>query len=292
MWPKFVNSGNLVIYTESFGFTRDPAILLIMGATASSIFWNTEFCQKLASAGYFVIRYDHRDTGKSGHINYHERPYFLKDLCNDAIAVLDAYELKNAHWVGASMGSFIAQLSAMEFPNRVLTLTCIMSSPKHNVFIDVFFGYDTRQHSLPASHPLLLRYYEEILSLEPKDIKEDKEMHSSIWKKISGNEHLMETRIFEGKVLKRLKSHKHIHNHSLALANTPSFYENLHNIKAPTLIIHGHDDYILPIEHGRRLAELITDAKFIEYKHMGHCLTNAIYHKLYLDVVDHFQKHS
>lgn len=277
MHSKVVRHNDVDIYTESFGDITHPAVLLIMGATAQGLMWPDEFCLALSRKGLFVIRYDHRDTGKSSRINYVEKPYHLVDLAADALSILDDYGIEKAHWIGASMGSFIAQMNAIYNAHRVESLTCIMSSPNHLVFVDGFEGRDVSHHGLPASNPKILEYYEAILGVKAQSQEEAASKYTEILHSILDvPEHLVEIRIFEGRILKRLKSKYHIHNHSLALAESPSLREYLGSIASPTLIIHGSEDYILPREHGRMLATLIPGAKFVEYEHMGHCFSESV----------------
>jgi pimeloyl-ACP methyl ester carboxylesterase len=117
------------ILSESFGKASDPAVLLIMGATASMVSWEDDFCWQLAGGGRYVIRYDNRDTGRSVTHPPGQPQYNLDDMVRDAIGVLDAYGIGSAHVAGASLGGMIAQLAAIEYPERVLSLTLLMSSP-------------------------------------------------------------------------------------------------------------------------------------------------------------------
>ncbi len=287
---KTVKIGNVDIYTENFGDSSNPAVLLIMGATAQGVMWDEKFCEALADFGYFVIRYDHRDTGKSSRIDYNASPYTLGDLTSDAISILKSYNISKAHFIGASMGSFIAQKAALIYPEMVKTLTCIMSSPNHQIFVDGFVGKDTSHHPLPPSNPLIMEYYQELLSINPKTIEESEQLHSEAWKKVSGHHEHLSIRMFEGKILKRLKNHKYIHNHSFALANSPDLYGDLCKINVPTLIIHGKEDYVLPFEHGQHLSEMIRGSKFIEYDGMGHCFSEDVYKKLLKDLKQFWTK--
>lgn len=286
MHNKIIHHGEVQIYTENFGSPQNPCILLLMGATAQGVMWHDDFCNALASNGFFVIRYDHRDTGKSSRIDYAKHPYYLSDLAQDALSILDDYGIRKAHFIGASMGGQIAQTVAISHPQRVITLTCIMSTPNHLVFVDGFEGKDVTHHGLPASSPHILRYYEAILGIKASTQEESLALHKAALHEImTMPEHLVEVRIFEGRILKRLKSLTHIHNHSLALAASRDLHEDLHKIKAPTLVIHGSEDFILPIEHGRKLAYLIEGSKFIEYEHMGHCFSGDIFRRLVGDLV-------
>ncbi|MFI4983889.1 MAG: alpha/beta fold hydrolase [Rickettsiales bacterium] len=283
MHSKTVKNNSIEIATQSFGKLADPMVILIMGATAQGVMWNESFCESLAQNGFLVIRYDHRDTGKSSRVDYDTAPYLLDDLSEDVLAIIKAYGKDKTHLLGASMGSFVAQNVAIKHNEVVATLCCVMSSPKHTVFVDGFAKLDTSHHALPPSHPKILEFYEEILSLSSSSVDEDLAMHRQIWQKLSGSDHNIDTRVFEGKILKRLKNSTYIHNHSYALANSPSLEKELYKIKVPTLVIHGDDDHILPVEHGRQLAKEIPQAKYIEYLGLGHFFTPAFYQQLLRD---------
>lgn len=110
---------------ETFGEPTDPALLLIAGAAASMDGWDDEFCRRLAAGGRHVIRYDHRDTGRSTCFPAGAPPYSGVDLAHDALGVLDALGVHRAHLVGAGMGADLAQRLAVERPHRVLSLTLI-----------------------------------------------------------------------------------------------------------------------------------------------------------------------
>src|SRR5215212_12120044 len=114
-----VEANGVELCTEAFGDRADPAVLLIGGIGASMLWWEAGFCRMLADGGRFVIRYDHRDTGRS--VTYEPgRPgYTGGDLVADAAAVLDAYEIPAGHLVGVSAGGALAQLLAVEQPERV-----------------------------------------------------------------------------------------------------------------------------------------------------------------------------
>ena len=100
MKEKIIKTNGIELCTESFGNKKNPAILLVAGATASMLYWDTEFCQQLSEKGFFVIRYDNRDVGKSTNYEPGSTPYDIVDLTNDAISILDGYKIDKAHFVG------------------------------------------------------------------------------------------------------------------------------------------------------------------------------------------------
>ena len=129
MTERMIEANGVELCTEPFGDPADPPILLVMGIGASMLWWEEGFCRMLADGGRFVIRYDHRDTGRS--VTYEPgRPgYTGADLVADAAGVLDAYGIPAAHVVGVSAGGAFAQLLALDFPERVRSLVLISTSP-------------------------------------------------------------------------------------------------------------------------------------------------------------------
>ena len=126
---RMIDTNGVQLCTETFGSRADPPVLLVMGLGASMLWWEEGFCRMLAARGRFVIRYDHRDTGRS--VTYEPgRPgYTGADLVTDAVGVLDAYGIPAAHVVGVSAGGAIAQLLALDYADRVLSLVLISTSP-------------------------------------------------------------------------------------------------------------------------------------------------------------------
>ncbi len=126
---RMIETNGAQLCTEVFGSRADPPVLLVIGVGASMLWWEEGFCRILAGRGRFVIRYDHRDTGRS--VTYEpERPgYTGADLVADAVGVLDAYRIPRAHIVGVSAGGAFAQLLALDFADRVLSLVLVSTSP-------------------------------------------------------------------------------------------------------------------------------------------------------------------
>ena len=129
MAERMIEANGVELCTESFGDPGDPPILLVMGMSASMVWWDEEICETLAAERRFVIRYDHRDTGRSVTYRPGHPRYTASDLVGDAAVVLDAYGLAAAHIVGMSMGGALAQLLALDFPDRVLSLVLVSTSP-------------------------------------------------------------------------------------------------------------------------------------------------------------------
>src|SRR3954449_12431304 len=139
---QFATAGDVELCYETFGNPGRPAVLLIMGLGTQMLGWHEDFCGQLAERGFFVIRYDNRDVGRSTKFSSSPPPtprelltrkirrpaYLLADMADDGVALLDALGIEAAHVVGASMGGMIAQVLAARHPGRVLSLVSIMST--------------------------------------------------------------------------------------------------------------------------------------------------------------------
>src|SRR4029079_7093207 len=126
---RLVNANGVELCTDSFGDPGDPPVLLVAGLSSSMLCWPTGCCRLIAERGRFVIRYDQRDTGRSTTYEPGRPGYSGDDLVADAAVVLDEYGLAAAHLVGVSAGGGLVQLLALDFPNRVLSLVLVSTSP-------------------------------------------------------------------------------------------------------------------------------------------------------------------
>jgi len=129
MRERMIQSNDVTLCTETVGDPGDPPMLLIMGMSASMLWWEDAFCRRLAEGGRLVIRYDHRDTGRSRTYEPGHPEYTVSDLVADAAAILDGYDIAAAHIVGMSMGGALAQLLALDSPDRVRSLVLMSTSP-------------------------------------------------------------------------------------------------------------------------------------------------------------------
>src|SRR5690625_7563553 len=112
MKEKIVKKNGIRLFTESFGCEKDPAILLIAGATVSMLYWDTEFCQQLSEKGFFVIRYDNRDVGKSTNYEPGSTPYDIVDLTNDAISIMNGYKMNKEQFMRITLDGLIYQIAS------------------------------------------------------------------------------------------------------------------------------------------------------------------------------------
>ena len=136
---------------EGFGSPDDPVVLLIAGQCQSMTWWEAAFCERLASAGRFVVRYDHRDTGRSTTWPAGQPSYTGRDLTLDPLRLLDAIGAPAAHLVGLSAGGGIAQDLALTQPERLRTLTLIDTSPVSA----------TARGQLPPPSPAMMTSFEQ-----------------------------------------------------------------------------------------------------------------------------------
>lgn len=273
---RIVRTNGVDLCVQTFGDSADPAILLIHGAAASMLGWEDEFCERLAAGSRFVIRYDHRDTGRSVSYEPGAPPYTLRDLTADAVGLLDAFELGSAHLVGRSMGGGIAMLAALEYPDRVASLTLVGTSPG---------GPD-----LPPMSGEFLGHIREAGNLDWSD-REAVIDHVIGMLRIfsSGSGHLDEAtmRDLVGRDVDRtVNIASNQTNHFVMDVGEP-FRDRLGEIGAPTLVVHGADDPVFPLGHALALEKEILGAELLVLQRTGHELPPAVWDVVVPAVFEH-----
>ncbi|CAH0260281.1 alpha/beta fold hydrolase [Priestia megaterium] len=260
MNEEIIKIDNVEICTESFGNPKNPAVLLIMGAMSSLDWWDEDFCLRLAEHERFVIRYDHRDLGRSTTYPPGTSNYTITDMADDAIGVLDAYSIDKAHIVGMSLGGMIGQILALRYPDRIDSLTLIASS---------VFG--TEAEKLPPMDQRILDYHTKSASIDWSNQEETVPYLAGGWKILSGTKPYEEKRMYKlaEREAARAKQLPSRFNHAL-LQGGDQYYDRLSEITIPTLIIHGTEDPALPYEHGLALAKAIAHANLIALDRTGH----------------------
>ncbi|MGH6786336.1 MAG: alpha/beta fold hydrolase [Novosphingobium sp.] len=275
--PQITANGIQIEY-ESHGRPEDPPLLLIMGLGGQLTLWPIELVEALVARGYHVIRFDNRDIGLSQKFGEHgipnfrrvalmrlfglraRIPYRLSDMAADAVGLLDALGIAKAHVVGASMGGMIAQLVAATYPERVLTLTSIMSTtgnrkmpPPQKAAMEALLGRAPAGASLEQVMPIGLNVSKAIGSPGyPPDEQRTRERIERDFKRSfypEGPARQIAAIVDDGDRRARLKA-----------------------VTAPTLVIHGVDDPLVPVEGGRDTAANIAGAKLLEIPGMGHDL--------------------
>lgn len=260
-----VTSDGSKLHSESFGSPGDPAVLLIMGATASGRWWPDDFCRKLADSGMYVIRSDHRDTGESRKYPAGEPGYSLGDLAADAIAVLDAHEIGKAHFVGMSLGGWLTQMLALTHPDRVLSVTLIASEP-----------LASPDPEIPAIDPAVIAYHSAAGELDWTDRTAVVAFQTGLWRLLTGPE-----RSFDADAVAAIASADFercdeplaMFNHAM-LGGDPAemqpLLDRLGEIQVPVLIVHGTHDLVLPYAHALRSAKLMPHARLLTLEGAGH----------------------
>jgi pimeloyl-ACP methyl ester carboxylesterase len=258
-----VEANGVDLCVQSFGDPAHPALLLIHGATTSMHGWEDEFCARLASGERFVIRYDHRDTGRSVSYPPGEPGYALRDLAEDAVALLDVFALGSAHLVGRSMGGGLAMLAALEHPDRVASLTLIGTSP----------GGD----DLPPMSPEFLAFIGE----EGPDWCDREAVVEHVMRFLriasGGSGHLDEA-VMRDRISREIDRTRNVAssqiNHFAMEVGEP-IRDRLGEIRAPTLVIHGDRDPLFPLGHALALVNEIPGARLLTLEGTGHELPRA-----------------
>jgi pimeloyl-ACP methyl ester carboxylesterase len=240
-------------------------MLLVMGLGASMLWWDDGLCRRLADGGRFVIRYDHRDTGRSTTFEPGRPGYSGADLFADAAGVLDAYGLGAAHVVGVSAGGAMAQLLALDSPDRVSSLVLISTSPVVPVDRD-----------LPPPTGAFSEFLAEA-EVEWSDRESVIEYLVGYSRLLAGGQRPFDEAGWRDLVRRdaeRANSLASLQNHDV-LAHDDEPHPPLSSIVAPTLVIHGTADPMFPIAHGQALAEAIAGAVLLRLDGAGHGVDRA-----------------
>ncbi|MBK8903932.1 MAG: alpha/beta hydrolase [Anaerolineaceae bacterium] len=286
----FASSDGLSIWYERLSpeGSSKGVVLLLMGMGGNALFWPPKFMRGFLEAGYQVIRYDHRGTGMSDWVENWDRknPYAVADMARDVVAVLDALQVERAHLVGLSMGGMVAQELAIQQPARTASLTLMMSSG--------FVGdpdlpsLSTRYFVGSAIKGLPLLKYR-WLGGEKNLIKEIIAKHVAA---LGYNQ--LDVREQAEVVLYGLRRRRGINlrgamQHFTAVTISGSRHEKLKLLNVPTLIIHGTADQMMPVEHGRKLAATIPNAKALWLEGLGHIFPVPDMAKLIKNITDHLE---
>lgn len=286
----YARSGDVNIWYESIepGGAAKGAVLLLTGISSDALMWSPRFLDALGDAGYRVIRYDQRDTGMSDWIEDWDsaNPYSLHDMADDGIAVLEALGVEKAHVLGVSMGGMVAQQIAIDHPDRVLSLTSIMSSG------------DIADPDLPsASAEFVQEFAEKSLGfLAAKSERDMIESYVTVRAMLLGDSpYALDVKTVAEQVLYNLRRRRGYNpqayfQHQVAVLTAGSRYEALQTLDTPTLIIHGKSDPIIPIEHGMKCADVIPNADTLWVEGMGHDLPDECVDDMVEKMIMNFQR--
>jgi pimeloyl-ACP methyl ester carboxylesterase len=291
-----VKANGIVLEYEAFGSGEHEPILLISGLGVQMIRWAVPFCEALAEQGYRVIRFDNRDVGLSTHFadvvpdlaavanaaargEPTQAPYTLYDMADDVIGLLDALQIDRAHVVGRSMGGMIAQIVASEHPLRIRSLTSIMSS--------------TGNPSLPQAAPEAMA----VLTQRPPPPSKDEEAflaHNVRVARVIGSPGFPFDE--EANRSQALAEYRRAYNPAgfgrqiAAMVATGDRRARLNAILAPTLIVHGDADRLIPLAGGKDTAANISGAELMVIEGMGHDLPPELYQTVVLAVARNAQR--
>jgi pimeloyl-ACP methyl ester carboxylesterase len=271
-----VKANGMQIEYDTIGDPSAPPLLLIMGLGGQLIHWDEAFCRQLAGKGLFIIRYDHRDTGLStkyksagpSDMNSSldafmqgqaiQPPYSLNDMADDAAGLLEALHIEKAHVCGTSMGGMIAQILAIRHPQRLLSLISIYST--------------TGNPDLPQPEPKAM---EALMTPQPTGRQAYIEFNVKAHRVMAGSGYP-----FEEKFIRSISAESYDRAHypagvgrqMLAVMAQENRKEALLSVTAPTLVIHGTADPLVPAAHGQDTADAVPGARLLLIEGMGHDL--------------------
>ena len=262
---KYITRPDARLYTRATGQPQHGTILLAMGATASMAWWPEAFIEALANAGYRVISFDHRDTGRSTLSAPGAPPYDVPDLVEDIIGILDAYDVPAAHLVGMSLGGLVSQVVAVEHPKRVVTITLFAAEPLNN-------AYDGQ--GMPAE---MMEHFGGINSLDWADRQAVTNFLLRIAELSSASSRPFDRKAALDRINRELDQTLDIRaafNHAMLQGNIDP---NLHaqDIVHPTLIIHGRADPLISVSAATKTMELVSSAQLVVLEDVGHEFTPA-----------------
>jgi len=285
MPERFARVGPLEICFETFGGAGDPPLLLIMGLGTQMVAWHDDFCRELAARGYFVIRHDNRDIGRSSQLtgveppgllallrrNPGAAPYTLGAMAADSVGVLDALGLERAHVVGVSMGGMIAQRVAIEHPRRTRSLVSMMSNSGE------------RWHGQPA-----LSLYPTLLGGAPRE-RSSYIVHAvQMFTRLSGRGYepnLADLREIAERSFDRGGDPRGPARQLGAIVADGDRRPLLARLRLPATVVHGLDDRLVNPSGGRATARAIAGATLVEIPGLGHGLPRAAWPEIIAPIV-------
>lgn len=256
-----IQSKDITLATESFGTAGNPAMVLVMGATASMLGWPEALCHALSDRGLHVLRFDHRDTGQSTTVPLGAATYDVEDMAGDVLAVMDGYGVDRAHLAGMSLGGYIAQMVALQHPDRVASLTLIASEP---------LGWDGAP--LPHISEEFLGHFAALGTLDWSRRDEVVDFLVESERLCAGSGAPFDSaaaRAVAHRVLERTDSPASMFNHG-TVTTREDWTGRFREIARPVLVIHGDEDPILPVENGGAIAETITGTQLEVLQGVGH----------------------
>lgn len=280
------------LHTQTFGSRKKPAVLLIHGAGSVAAFWPQHFCNALAASGYFVIRYDQRDSGSSSQFPKttsvaEEGPYTFDDLAQDAITILDAYDIKRASVIGHSLGGYLVYYLITKYSERFTSAVSISAGPSLRpesiIQLKLPMGDKETERIMYSNHPI-------------GDFSRDYPAWMRTWTALHGELPIEDDRARS--YTQEFYKHKHrrpgaARNHFSTFLTMPlSMPEDLKTVSLPVLVIHGEKDTLLPVEHAQKAHVLIPNSELKELKRAGHMFFNTqLWDSITQTIIEFLNKH-
>lgn len=286
---SFLEQNSIKICYKTFGIPSNPVIILMMGIGGQLIQWPDQITQGLAHQGFYVITFDNRDSGLSCYYDHlftpdlikailakklgkpFHPPYTLNDMAHDVVVLMDKLSIPKAHIVGLSMGGMIGQIIALEYQERVLSLTCIAST--------------SGDAHLPPSKPKVLQFF--LTRHSPAE-----NLDSYVKTMIDVNKIYNHPDDFNEKYARDLYTRSYqrafhpegFKRQLLAVLFAAPRGEQLRQLKLKSLVIHGDYDPVFPLEHGKQLAQCLHTTAFTVIEKMGHALPERV-HKTIVELI-------
>jgi pimeloyl-ACP methyl ester carboxylesterase len=269
--------GDLEIAYETFGDPSDPPALLVMGLGTQMLAWPDELCEDIAATGRYVVRFDNRDVGLSTHLDHlptpnpmrvflrlDKAPYSVGDMARDALGLMDALGFETVDLIGASLGGFIAQSMAIQAPERLRSLTLMMTS--------------TGSRLVGRPTPRVARQ-----SLRRRQVRSREDAIAAavdVFRLIGSPGYEFDEKRLEvqaGLSFDRAHDPRGYIRQFAAVMGQPDRTRKLRKLEVPTLVIHGLNDPLVSVTGGLALARTIPGAKFVGFSGMGHDLPQALW---------------
>ncbi|MFD5395673.1 alpha/beta fold hydrolase [Streptomyces sp. NPDC127097] len=274
------------LWTEQRGATDAAPLLLVMGAQASGLGWPEPLVDALA-AQHRVVRYDHRDTGRSTW-SFEERPYRIADLADDVIAVLDGLGIDRAHIVGMSLGGMLAQMVLADHPDRLLSATLIGTMALSTTHCTRPDGSTVPADALPGISPEVLELWSR--PVEDHGPAAEVERRIEHWRVLAGDRLPFDDdsfRAFEHRVIAHTGHHRVGTAHGRAEHDGMLRTDQLARNEVPALVVSAPADPVFPPPHSEHLAQCVRGARLVEIPGMGHALPPAVHAPLATAILAH-----
>jgi len=258
---KFVETNGVRLWCETLGDPAAPWVVLISGAYLSAMWWYPEFLNGLTGQGWQVVRFDNRDVGLSTYVDFPAQPYTLSDMVTDTAGMLENLGIGRAHVMGISLGGLIAQLYALRYPQKVASLTLNSTSPGP---------------SDPRLSPPSAGLGEIAMRVATTPEQRDQRM-VDLRRAIAGSRFPFdEADVRRTIAIDNARGTNPNWTHGLVAGAAPSWLDDLSDVTAPALIIHGTEDPLFPIDHAQALSRAIPGAEMITWQGVGHELPRQL----------------